>query len=392
MTTTIPARPLPITPRPPRRRRHWPHRIALGVFLLIVLPVVLLAGAGNPPCTAGLATTPTPTGPSPVGMFAKPLRLLPGRWYTVGATQYGGPNDPTSAVFGGSGAYLPSFPDSFAELSVLDSNPANGGTFTFADANALNTLPYGTAIRVRNGPAERVLRKRDVGYGQGPGQTIPYRIDVWWQAAGSLGVTKNPVQIQLAPSSGTAGVLGQLPGGPTTSTAAATSPATGCGAGTLGPLPLTNGPVATISQPTGIASAPISAPAQVKLAIAAGNQIITKPYPVPDVHYGPLSSLWPAYDCSGTVSFVLYKLGLLQTAEVSGQLESFGDPGPGKWITVYATAGHTWIVIAGIALDTSPVGNPPTWQPPGSGPRWRPNPTGNLADGWTYVIRHPPGL
>jgi hypothetical protein len=385
-------RPMPTSPMR-RKRRRWPHRAAIGLFLLIVLPVVLLAGAGNPPCLTTPTTAATPTGPAPSGMFAQPLHLLPGRWYTVGATEYGGPNDPSSGMFGSSGAYLPSLPDSFAELSLLDSNPANGGTLTFADANALGNLPYGTAIRVRNGPAERVLVKRDVGYGQGPGQTIPYRIDVWWQAAQPLGITKNPVQIQLAPSSGSGGVLGQLPGGPATTTGTAGTPsAAGCNTGALGPLPLTPGQTATINPQTGIASAPVSAPRQVKLAIAAGNQIINKPYPVPDVHYGPLSSMWPAYDCSGTVSYVLYKLGLLQVAEDSGELESFGDPGPGKWITVYATSGHTWIDIAGIALDTSPSGNPSTWAPPGSGPRWRPNPTGNLADGWSYVVRHPNGL
>jgi hypothetical protein len=129
------------------------------------------------------------------------------------------------------------------------------------------------------------------------------------------------------------------------------------------------------------------------LAIAAGNQIDTKPYPVPAVHYGPLTQIWPAYDCSGTVSYVLYRAGLHSAyPDVSGTLESWGASGPGRWITVYANSQHTWIVVAGIAFDTSPAGNPAGWVPAGSGPRWRPNPTGNLADGLSYVVRHPPGL
>jgi hypothetical protein len=131
-------------------------------------------------------------------MYARPLKLRPGRWYQVGATEYGGPTDPASSnsgSIGGSQGYLPAHPDTFAELSVLDNNPANSGAFTFADANALNKLPYMTGLIVANGAAKRVLYKRDIGYGQGPGQFIhngqPYRLDVWWQSAGPLGVSKS---------------------------------------------------------------------------------------------------------------------------------------------------------------------------------------------------------
>jgi hypothetical protein len=67
-----------------------------------------------------------------------------------------------------------------------------------------------------------------------------------------------------------------------------------------------------------------------------------------------------------------------------------GLPGPGSWITVYANSAHTWIVIAGLAFDTSDYGGPNI--PAGNGPRWRQDPLGNLADGMSYVARHPPGL
>jgi 3D (Asp-Asp-Asp) domain-containing protein len=141
----------------------------------------------------------------------------------------------------------------------------------------------------------------------------------------------------------------------------------------------------------GRAVAPIGAPAAVKLAMAAGNLIHTLPYPVPDVHYGSLTRLWPAYDCSGAVSFVLYGAGLLGTSALdSTGLESYGLPGPGRWITVYANPSHTWIVVAGIAFDTTDYGGPPV--PVGSGPRWRSEPLANLRDGMSYVARHPPSL
>lgn len=143
--------------------------------------------------------------------------------------------------------------------------------------------------------------------------------------------------------------------------------------------------------PDGSAAAPGDAPATVRLAIAAGNLIHTRPYPEPDVHFGTLARLWPAYDCSGASSFVLYAAGLLgPTALDSTGLESYGLAGPGRWITVYANSAHAWIVVAGIAFDTANYGGPT--RPPGSGPRWRSEPVANLGDGASYVVRHPAGL
>ena len=402
MPTTL--QPLPTTPSlpppqpSPRKHTRLPWLIVGGGMTLVLLPVVLLAGAANQTCqraTPGSVSTPT-GGPAPGGMYAPPLKLKSDRWYQVGATQYGGPSDPSSSSYGAIGApgqsYLPAHPDTFAELSVLDHNPANGGTFTFADANALNNLPYLTALIVANNGTKRILYKRDVGYGQGPGQLIangqPYRLDVWWQSAGPLGVSKNAVKIALAPPLGAGNLLQQTSAGPvggaTVNPVCDQLPATGM-------LQLTPGQQARILA-DGAAAAPQDAPAAVKRAIAAANQIRTKPYPEPDTHYdGNLAHSWPAYDCSGSVSYVLYKAGLhSQSADVSGTLESWGAAGPGKWITVYANSGHTWIAIAGLAFDTADFGGPNI--PAGSGPRWRQNPTGNLADGLSYVVRHPPGL
>jgi len=189
------------------RRRTTPIWLTAAAFTVALAPVVLLAGAANPPCpTPAPDSTPSLT-PAPARMFAAPLALQPGRWYQVGATEYGGLGDPSAGSYGSipdpSQAFLPAHSDTFAELSVLDTNPANTGTFTFADANALNNLPYMTGLRVASNGTQRVRYKRDIGYGQGPRQTIangqPYRLDVWWQSATPLGISKSPVSIQLAP-------------------------------------------------------------------------------------------------------------------------------------------------------------------------------------------------
>ena len=167
--------------------------------------------------------------------------------------------------------------------------------------------------------------------------------------------------------------------------AAACSVALSAGAPTLTP-----GQTARIL-PDGDATAPAQAPTAVRRAIAAGNLIHTLPYPEPDVHYGTLAQLWPAYDCSGATSFLLYAAGVLgPTALDSTGLESFGLPGPGRWITVYADSAHAWIVVAGVALDTADYGGPGV--PAGSGPRWRGEAVANLGDGGSYVVRHPAGL
>ncbi len=139
----------------------------------------------------------------------------------------------------------------------------------------------------------------------------------------------------------------------------------------------TPGPSAVL-QPNGQASAPENAPAAVKAAIAAANSIATTPYV-----WGGGHGSWYSYgyDCSGAVSFALYGAGLLGTPLVSGALASYGEPGPGKWITIYANPSHTYVVIAGLRFDTA--GNPEGV----SGPRWHTE--GPYPEG--YEIRHPAG-
>lgn len=156
----------------------------------------------------------------------------------------------------------------------------------------------------------------------------------------------------------------------------------------LAGLKYVQGDTAQIDPATGDAMAPVNAPIQVKEMIAAANEIHNTTYVFGGGHGGPLSTLYSGYDCSSSTSFVLYAANLFpNTAEVSGQLESYGESGRGAWVTVYASAPHAFIVIAGLAFDTADWGGPNI--PPGSGPRWRDCATCNLADGNSWSTRHP---
>ena len=147
----------------------------------------------------------------------------------------------------------------------------------------------------------------------------------------------------------------------------------------IGPLSTgaaVEGPSAQLA-PSGIALPPKEAPAAVKAAIAAANSISTTPY-----IWGGGHGSWYAsgYDCSGAVSFALYGGGLLEHPMTSGELESYGEPGPGRWITIYASPTHAYAEIAGLRWDT--VGDAQ-----GTGPRWHPEPP--YPQG--FVVRHPVG-
>jgi cell wall-associated NlpC family hydrolase len=127
----------------------------------------------------------------------------------------------------------------------------------------------------------------------------------------------------------------------------------------------------------GQAIAPVDAPAAVKRVIAAANRIRTKPY----VWGGGHGRWWDrGYDCSGAVSYALRGGSFLDSPLPSGPMERWGSPGPGRWITVYANAGHAYAVIAGLRWDTS--GNSR-----GTGPRWH----ADMASASGFVARHPPG-
>jgi len=133
----------------------------------------------------------------------------------------------------------------------------------------------------------------------------------------------------------------------------------------------------------GSATAPVDAPPQIRKAINAANRIRTRPYIWGGGHRSFKSR---GYDCSGAVSYVLHAAGLLKRPLSSGPLaSSWGSPGTGQWITVYANRGHAYMVVAGLRFDTSAVGESLNR---GSGPRWRS--TARSAGG--YTAKYYPGL
>jgi peptidoglycan hydrolase CwlO-like protein len=127
----------------------------------------------------------------------------------------------------------------------------------------------------------------------------------------------------------------------------------------------------------GMVQPPPGAPAAVAQVIAAGNAIASLPYIWGGGHGSFHAS---GYDCSGSVSYALAAAGLVSSPMVSGNFESWGAPGPGRWITVYANPGHVWMQVAGWRFDTVALSS--------GGTRWAQG--GGEFSG--FVVRHPPGL
>ncbi|WP_354701237.1 hypothetical protein DSM112329_01546 [Paraconexibacter sp. AEG42_29] len=127
----------------------------------------------------------------------------------------------------------------------------------------------------------------------------------------------------------------------------------------------------------GLAQPPAGAPAAVAKVMAAGNAIAGLPYLYGGGHASFKAS---AYDCSGSISYALAAAGLVSSPMASGPFMSWGEAGPGKYITVYANAGHAYMVVAGWRFDTSALSR--------GGTRW----TQEMRSSAGFVARHPPGL
>jgi cell wall-associated NlpC family hydrolase len=127
----------------------------------------------------------------------------------------------------------------------------------------------------------------------------------------------------------------------------------------------------------GIALPPIEAPSAVRSIIEAGNYIARTPY-----LWGGGHGKWidKGYDCSGSISYALARAGLLNAPLDSGRLMSWGKPGAGKWVTIYANSGHVYMVVAGVRFDTSGT--------KANGSRWQ----SAMRPGGGFVARHPAGL
>jgi hypothetical protein len=340
--------------------------------IAVALPALLI-GALTPSTDSGCGSAAA-AGPVPLGP--------PGTGQLVGATEYGGPGDPSSGIVGASGSNLLSHPDSYAEL----------GGESLQTATAIGGLPYMTPLRITWGGRSTIAYKRDFGLGGPPVAGLPRAIDLWWLLAQRLGIPyeggrwSGPVRIERVSAPGAAAILGGVP-----DEAQSPAPTGGQDPGACAPTPLTGVPTTPGDRarltPNGLAAAPASAPPAVAEIIAAGNQIAGKPYVYGAAHGIPLSAIAPAYDCSSSVEHLLYGARLVPVtdAAASGTLESFGAPGPGRWVTLYASPSHVFMYVAGLRWDTHDAAGPGDGS---TGIGWHPL----VRSAAGFVARHPVGL
>jgi hypothetical protein len=145
-----------------------------------------------------------------------------------------------------------------------------------------------------------------------------------------------------------------------------------------------------------LALVPVGVPAVVQAMLVAGNEL-------QDLAYGPAGHPdprgKPQEDCSSAVNYVLYRASVRPISEIvkenplAQDYLSWGEAGPGRWVSVYATrspTAHVFIVVAGLRLDTAHHGTDTGPNRGEDGPRWR------ILDGipaWAHwTVRHPPGL
>ena len=128
---------------------------------------------------------------------------------------------------------------------------------------------------------------------------------------------------------------------------------------------------------TGVQTCALPISGAVRRIVAAGTRIAHTPY-----KYGGGHGKWndSGYDCSGSVSYALHYAGLLRTPLDSSGFMSYGLPGRGRHITIYANSGHAYMVVDGRRFDTSAVSE--------TGSRW----TSTHRSSAGYVVRHPRGL
>lgn len=145
-----------------------------------------------------------------------------------------------------------------------------------------------------------------------------------------------------------------------------------------------------------VALIPTGLPAEVQAMLIAGNELQDLPYG-PDGHPDPLGA--PDEDCSSTINYILYRAGIRPLSEIlrdnplAQSYTRWGDPGPGRWVTIYATEAptpHVFAMIAGLRLDTSHNGTDEGPNRYEDGPRWRI--LGHIPTWAHWSVRHPPGL
>ncbi len=145
-----------------------------------------------------------------------------------------------------------------------------------------------------------------------------------------------------------------------------------------------------------LALIPVEVPETVQAMVVAGNELQDLPYG-PSGHPDPRGAT--EEDCSSSLNYILYRSGVRPISEIlrdnplAQDYVHWGIPGPGRWVTIYATdapTAHVFVVIAGLRLDTSHNGTDVGPNASEDGPRWR------ILDHiptWAHwSVRHPPGL
>ncbi|MGC2373300.1 MAG: lytic transglycosylase domain-containing protein [Solirubrobacteraceae bacterium] len=167
--------------------------------------------------------------------------------------------------------------------------------------------------------------------------------------------------------------------------------------GSTAPVALIAGERAMLSPTDGhVALIPGQAPGVVQAMVMAGNELQDLPYGVAG-HPDPRGAI--NEDCSSTLNYVLYRSGVRSIDEIvrdnplAQNYVNWGDPGPGRWVTIYSTTSptdHVFVVIAGLRLDTSHHGTDTGPNRSEDGPRWR---ILDRIPTWAHwTVRHPPGL
>jgi cell wall-associated NlpC family hydrolase len=137
---------------------------------------------------------------------------------------------------------------------------------------------------------------------------------------------------------------------PTTTTPTTTTPGPDTGGIGFGAGPSSEPMMPARLMADGLAVPAPGSPQAIREAIAGADLIAFDPY----IYGGGHQSFNSAgYDCSGSVSFALHAAGLLKTPMDSTQFETWGKPGKGRWITLWANGGHVYMEIAGLFFDTA---------------------------------------
>jgi 3D (Asp-Asp-Asp) domain-containing protein len=333
----------------------------VALLLLVMLPLVLLAGV------VGGTERACQSGGS-VDVAAPAFPTGSGDWV---ATAYGPPWD----AMEGSGV----------TATGIDLRPARPAYVVAVDPTV---IPLGSRVHVRPNPfGDRniVFLAADTG-----GAILGRHVDIydWRGRRFQNGWGKRSIDVEVVGQAGTGEVLEQTPALPSTGVLPTDDAACTAAPMQTGPLETTPGERTKVL-PDGSAAAPEHAPPRIKRYIAAANAIHTTPYVYGGGHGASLRSIQPSYDCSSSTSYALYAAGMLgEWPETSGELESWGAPGPGHWLTLYANGGHVFTIVAGASYNTAHYG---LTVPGGSGPRWSTDTTGQLAND-TFVVRHWPGL